>query len=152
MGVGDLGGGHDLLGRGVRLGVGDVLGDGAGEEERLLEHDAELAAVGPEGHLPQGDAVDEDLALIGVVEPAEQVDDGALAGPALAHQAEHLALLDPEGDVLEHLLVLLVAEANVAVVHLAAYLLQLDLAAGALALRLGVQHLEDALGRPSARG
>ena len=35
----------DLLVGGLGLGEADVVGDRAGEQERILQHDAELAAV-----------------------------------------------------------------------------------------------------------
>ena len=49
MRVGRAGGGHDLLARGVGLAVGDVLGNGAEEQEGLLQHQADVAPV--VGHL-----------------------------------------------------------------------------------------------------
>ena len=45
VGAGGAGGGDDLRPRGVGPAVGDVLGDRAVEQERLLQHDADVAAV-----------------------------------------------------------------------------------------------------------
>ena len=36
-------------------------------------------------------AVEQDAALVGVVEPRQQLDQGGLAGAVLAHQRQHLA-------------------------------------------------------------
>ena len=41
---GGAGGGDDLVPAGVRLAIGDVLGDGAEEEEGLLQYQADIAA------------------------------------------------------------------------------------------------------------
>ncbi len=46
----------------------DVVGDGAGEEEGVLQDDAEAAAEGGEVLLADVEAVDEDLAALDVVE------------------------------------------------------------------------------------
>ena len=54
-----------------------------------------------------------DAALVDVVEAAEQVDDRGLARAALADDADPLAGLDLEGDVLEDRLVAVVAEGDV---------------------------------------
>jgi hypothetical protein len=42
VGMGGAGGGDDLLARGVGLAVGDVLGNGAEEQEGLLQHQADV--------------------------------------------------------------------------------------------------------------
>ena len=49
--------------RGVRPAVGDVLGDRAVEQERLLQHDADVAAVFLDGERADVDAVDQDRAF-----------------------------------------------------------------------------------------
>ena len=53
-----LGGGLDLGVAGVGAAVGDVVADRAGEQERLLGHDAELAPEGAEVEVAQVVAVD----------------------------------------------------------------------------------------------
>jgi hypothetical protein len=65
MGVGGPGGGHDRARAGVRVGVGDVLPDGGGEQHRVLQHDGELPAQVGEPVLPQVDAVEQDLPSTG---------------------------------------------------------------------------------------
>ena len=57
------GGGDDLGARRVRLAVGDVLGDGAEEQERLLQHEADVAAVVGDRKRADVGAVDPDRAL-----------------------------------------------------------------------------------------
>ena len=49
----------DLVARGVRPGVGDVLGDRAVEQEIVLQHDAEMLAVVAQLDRGQVVAVDE---------------------------------------------------------------------------------------------
>ena len=44
----------DLVHRGVRLAVADVLGDGAVEEEVVLQHDAEVRAVARQAQVVRG--------------------------------------------------------------------------------------------------
>ena len=59
---GRLGGGDDLVARGLRPAVGDVLGDRAEEQERLLQHDADMPAIFGDGERADVDAVDQDRA------------------------------------------------------------------------------------------
>ena len=49
MSVGRLRRLDDLLVRGIEPAVADVPGDGAGEQQRLLEHEADLAAQRAQG-------------------------------------------------------------------------------------------------------
>ena len=57
-GSGDLGRPTDLLVGRVGAAVGDVVADGVGEEERVLEHDADLASQRVERDVAHVDAVD----------------------------------------------------------------------------------------------
>ena len=102
VGAGGAGGGDDLLPRGVRPAVGDVLGHRAVEQKRLLQDDADVAAVFLDGEGADVRAVDQDGPLGDVVEAADQVDDGGLARPAGADQPDHLAGGDVQVDRLQH--------------------------------------------------
>ena len=73
----------------------DVLADGAVEEERLLQHDAELRAVGVEAHGREVHAVHQDAARRRRVERGDQADDRGLARARRAHQRRHRARLAP---------------------------------------------------------
>ncbi|MNV55125.1 hypothetical protein D3C71_1473490 [compost metagenome] len=79
MGVRSTGRRHDLLARGLGLAVGDVLGDGAEEQEGLLQHQADVAAVVGYSKTADVDAVDLDGAVAHVIKTADQVDQRALA-------------------------------------------------------------------------
>ncbi len=50
VGPGGLGGGDDFVARSVGPAVGDVFGDRAVEQERLLQHDADVAAIIVDGN------------------------------------------------------------------------------------------------------
>ena len=77
----------------------DVAGDGAGEQERVLQDDAEAAAQIGEVHVLDIDAVDSDGAFLHVVEAHEQRDDGGFAGAGVADEGDGFAGLDGEADV-----------------------------------------------------
>ena len=112
---GGPGGGDDLVAGGVGPAVGDVLGDRAVEQERLLQHDADVAAVFFHGKGADVDAVDQDRAFGHVVEAADQVDQRGLARPAAArpgrssrpapicevHALQHRPVAVAEADVAE---------------------------------------------------
>ena len=139
-------GGDDLLARRLGLAVGDVLGDGAEEEEGLLQHEADVAPVFGEGQRPEVDTVDPDRAFGGVVEAADQVHQRALARTRVADETDHLAGADVEVDVAQHGAVA-VAEADLAHLDVAGEGLRQRHRVG----RLGdagdmVEDVEDALG------
>ena len=91
-------------GRRVRLAEGDVLGDGAGEEEALLRHDPELVAQRVLRHVVEVDAVDRDPAARRLVEPREQLRDRRLAGAGVADERDRRPRRDVEVDPVQHLL------------------------------------------------
>ena len=115
--VGLVAGSDDLLPGGVGTAVGHVLGDGALEEPGVLEdHGEEPAAVVP-GHGGQALSVDEDAALIHVVEPHEEVDDGGLSRPGGSHDGHLLSRLHLDVQVPDQGLGLVVGEAHVPELH-----------------------------------
>jgi hypothetical protein len=67
------------------------------EQERLLQHQPDVPAVLGDRQRADVDAVDQDRPLADVVEAADQVHQRALAGAAVADQADHLAGLDDDG-------------------------------------------------------
>src|SRR5919108_5243985 len=81
---------------GTRSSVGDVVPDGAREQERLLGDVAELAAVGAEVEIRERMVVDQYPALGRVVEPGRELDDRRLAGAGLADEGDRLPGRDLE--------------------------------------------------------
>ena len=69
---------HFLVGR-IQPPVADVLHDGVGEQERVLQHQPQLAAQVGLAHVADIRAVDGDLPLVDLVEARQQVDDRRLA-------------------------------------------------------------------------
>ena len=58
-------------------------------------------------------SVDLDLTFLHFVEATEQIDGGALAGAALADEADHFARRDAKADIFEHWLVRIVTKRDV---------------------------------------
>jgi hypothetical protein len=81
---------------------GYVFGDGFGKEERLLQADADGAAEYGTGYVPDVDAVHRDAAAarFHIVEAVYQVDQGGLAAPRRAEDAEALSRFQAERDIL----------------------------------------------------
>ncbi len=125
--------------------VGDVLGDAAEEQERLLEHQADVPTIRLDREPAEVDTVDQDRPFAHVVEPAGQVDQRALAGAAGADQADHLARLDRQVDPLEDPTVP-VAEADVLEDDLALDVAGVDRPGGLGDGRDPVEDLPDPLG------
>ncbi len=107
----------DRLAGGVRSAVGDVLGNGSGEEERLLQHESHLLPHARQLHLAQVVAVDEHPPLLGVEEAGQQGNQGALASTSLADEGDGLAWEGFEGDLLENRTVRRIAEGDLLQLH-----------------------------------
>ena len=141
-----LGSGHDLLVGGVQFAVADVLTHVAGEDERVLQHDAHLPAQAFQRHGTHVVAVDRHRAFGDVVETRQQVDDRGFAGTRRTDQRDRLAWLDMQVDQVQDVAaVRLVAEDDVVEVDAALDLRQIDGVRRVADLRLHIQRLEDAL-------
>ena len=101
VGLGRFGGGDRLLGRAGGQAVNQIVPDRAAEQERLLQHDADLLAELLRRELAYVNAVDQHAAFVHVVETAEQVDQRRLAAAAAADDADRFARLDGKVDVVE---------------------------------------------------
>lgn len=98
---------------GIRAGVAEVIGDGAGEEEGGLGDDADLVAIVGEVEGADILAVDEDVAVLEFVEAGEEAADAAFAGAGMADEGDGLAGGDGEGEVGEDGFAVGVAKADV---------------------------------------
>ena len=103
--------------RRVGTAVGDVGPDGVGEQERLLEHHAQLAAQVDEPQRRQRHPAEAQLALLRVVEARQQQPDRGLARPRRPDQRERLPRRDGEIDPVEHRLAARVAERDAVELH-----------------------------------
>src|SRR6185437_7215341 len=74
--------------------IGDVLGQRAVKQDRLLLHDRDLTAQRLLRRLRDILTVDQDSSATDVVEPLYQLDEGGLAGAGTADQADPLAGAD----------------------------------------------------------
>lgn len=101
MGLGGFGGSNNIRAGGIGSSVGDVFGDGSEEEEGFLEDDADVLAVLGDGEGANIVSVDDDGAFLGIVEAADEIDEGAFACAAGADESDHFAGLDFEIDVVE---------------------------------------------------
>ena len=141
-----LGRGHDLLVGGVQFAVADVLTHVAGEDERVLQHDAHLPAQAFQRDGTHVVAVDRHRAFGDVVETRQQVDDRGFAGTRRTNQRDRLAWLDMQVDQVQDVAaVRLVAENHVVEVDAALDLRQIDGVRRVADLRLHIQRFEDAL-------
>ena len=145
LGVGRAGGADDVLARRVAA-VGDVLGDGAGEQHRVLQEDPDLVAKPVERAVARVAAVDEDRAGGRVVEARDERADRRLAGPRRPDDRHPLAGGEPQRDAVEHRAVGLVRERDVAQLDVALRAALGERARAVLEDLVGAQDLRDALG------
>ena len=96
MGVGSFGRLDDRRAAGVRVSVGDVVGDGVLKEDRLLDDHADLAAQAAELNLADVVAVDANGAGIDVPESRQQVHERRLAATVGADQRDRFALANAQ--------------------------------------------------------
>ena len=142
--------GHLDLRRVARLiAVAHVGGHGAPEQHGLLRHVADLVAQGLQVVVAHVHAVDQHLALAGVIEARHEIDKRRLAGAGGADERHRLALLGGEVDAFQHRLARIrVGEADVAEFHGASLTGFGHVGGGFGAVlddRLGVEYLHDAL-------
>ncbi|MPL60848.1 hypothetical protein SDC9_06410 [bioreactor metagenome] len=130
VGLGRLRGGDHLgLGR-VGAAVEDVLARRAVEHRGLLRDHADLPAQGFLRHRAQVVAVDAHRALLGVVKPQQQRDEGRFPRPRGADDADPLARADGQGDVIEPARLPAIGEGDVVEGDLAAHAVQRERAGG----------------------
>ena len=146
VGLGRARGGLDVgVGR-IRLPVRDVVAHALGEQEAVLEHDADLRSQRLERHVAHVDAVDAHGTGGDVVEARDEQRDRRLPRSRRADDRDTLARLDRELEALEHRLRPQVPEADAAELHPAPHRRQ-RLGIGLLGdERVGVEHVEHALG------
>ena len=111
--------GDDLLIRGVQATVADVIHDGAGENEAVLQHDAHLRAQRVQRYLGNVVPVDEHPAGIDVVETRDEVDDRRFAGTRGTDKRDGLARFHIEIEVLQNVDGAVVGECHVVERHVA---------------------------------
>jgi hypothetical protein len=128
--------------------------DGAGEHPGVLEHHAEGTAHLVAGEVAVVDAVEQDAPGVDLVEAHEQVDDRGLARAGRSDDGDRLARRDVEREVLDERLVGLVGEEHVLERDAARSVRRrgrLERRGKIGRLLVGVEELEDALGRGEAR-
>ena len=143
-------GARDVLVARVGLREADVVGDRAGEQERVLEHDPELAPVRAELDRAQVDPVDAHGALVRVVEARDQLRERRLAAARLADEREAAARRHAQVDPVQHRLVA-VGEGDVVDLEQAVDPRQLPRPVLVVDLGLGVEHRGDLLHRRARR-
>ena len=103
---------HDLLLGGVGSAVADILKNGVGEEEHILLDDADVPVEGALGHIPHIKPVDADGARPHIVKAGDELAQGGLAAAGGAHDGHGLPGGNGEGDIAQHLGLLVVGEAD----------------------------------------
>ena len=136
----------DLGRRGVGPPERDVRGDRIGEEERVLEHDADAASQRLQRRVAHVDAVDGHRARMHVVEPGQQEPDGRLARARAAHERDRLAGRDMQAEVAQHRFGRCVAEGHAVEGDRAAFDVQLTRVGMILDEWGRVEQVVDALG------
>src|SRR5919107_776286 len=124
--------------------VEDVFGYGAREQQRFLQHDADLPAQRRERQLAKVDAVEQDAASRRVVESGKGAYEGGLAGTGRADKGDTLSRPRLERDVLECVDATLIAEVDPFERDLPAGSLDVDRVRRVLDLDLGVPQRQGA--------
>src|SRR5690606_7053814 len=100
----------------VRAAEADVVIDVAAEEEDILEHEADPLAQLVRRHIAYRHPVEQDLALLRLVEAEQQADDGCLARAGMPDDRNTVPRGHAEAHVAQHplpLRILLIAGAHV---------------------------------------
>src|SRR5262245_14385746 len=83
--------------------IGDVLGDGAKKQKRLLQHDANIAAVRVDAVRANVVTVGQNGAFSHIEEPADEIHHRCLAGAAMTYQSDHFAWFNMQIEIKNHL-------------------------------------------------
>ena len=137
----------DLLERRVGAPVGDVVADRGREQERLVEHDADLGAQAVEREVAHVVAVDLDRAAGDVVEARQQPRDRRLAAGRAADHRDRLAGAQVQREVVEDQRPVAVGEADAVEADVAVAVGEVDRVGAVDDRRLLVEDLVDPLGR-----
>ena len=113
LGAGEPSRAPHLLHRRVGIGERDVVAHRAGEEERLLEHDPDVAAEVVEPQVAHVDAVDQHPSAVDVVEPGDEPRDGRLARCGRTDDRDRFAAPQDQVEAVEHRRSVAVAERDV---------------------------------------
>ena len=145
MGVGRPSRRVDLLVGGFGVAHSEVLGDRSREQFGILGNRRHVRPQLAQPHIAHVYAVDQDPPRGDVEEPWDELDHGRLAGAGRPHQGHHLAGVDHEVDVGQHLYgAVVVAEADALEGHPALDLAQRHRVLGLVELAGGIEQLEDA--------
>ena len=92
----------------IQPAIADIVHDGSGEDEAVLQHDTQLAAEGVQGHLADIVflavlAAQENPSAVQIIEPAEQVDDCALSCTGGTHQGDAFPGVNMEVHMLQEM-------------------------------------------------
>ncbi len=135
------------LGRRIEPSVRDVLPRRGAEQHRLLRHQAYVAAQRLKAQVLDVVAVEQDLARLRLVEAGYEVDERCLARAAAPHERDDLTRLGAQADVVQHGGSSGVGKRDIPELDAPAHPRQRQRAGPLQHLRLGVEHLEDALRR-----
>ena len=102
VGLGCAGGGNDLVECGVGSAVGDVVAHRGREEERLVEDQADVVPEAGQRVAVDRHAVDQDLAVVDVVEAGQQAGDRRLAAAGAADDRDRLTRFDREIEIAQY--------------------------------------------------
>ncbi len=95
----------------------DIVPQGPGKQERLLQHQADLAAVALQVVFLDVQAVHGDSAFDWIIEPAQKINNRSFSCACVPDQSDSLARLGCEADVMQHDLAGVVAEGHILELH-----------------------------------
>ena len=95
----------DFIVRGLRLGIADILHDGAGEDPCFLKHHAEILAKRALLYFSSGNPVVKDRPFGRIVEPHQNIDQCGLAGTGRSDDGDLLTLTDGLIEVFDQFLI-----------------------------------------------
>ena len=140
---------HSLVGNGGVV-QPDIALDVTGEQEHILQHLTDVLPQVGDPDLPNVHAVDQNLTLLDVVIPADQVLDGGLTGTGGTNKGHTLTGLDLKGHVTQHPLAFTIGEPDVLELNMTLEGLHMDGILGIGDGGFGVHQPENTLG--SRRG
>ncbi len=112
----------DLLVRGIQLPVTDIVHNCSGEKMRVLQHDSKRPSQIRLLDLIDVDAVIPNLTILDIIEPIDQIGDGGLPRAGRTYESDLLSGRGKKFHVMQHDLLVVVAEINTVKHHVACQL------------------------------
>ena len=122
MGVYRFRSGDDFIIRGIQLPIADIILDCSRKQEIVLGHDTHLMPQAFNGYLTDIMAVNIDMALLDIIETADQINNGGFTRTCRAYQSNGFSRTDMEAHLIQDFGYAVIGKSDLIEHHISLYL------------------------------